>query len=257
MSARTSVLVPEPQPLWLPLFFAVVLHVTVFGMLVLLDALDLFHGHKPLIDPHHTMEVSLVQVKTTKELPTRATMAPVTAGEKGRAKPPPVRQSDLKFEQKRARKSEGQADAKKMKDALAQIQRQLAIQQALEGAKNREATDPNSKANETIQAGVPGATRADPALAKYMASVEALFNAQFKPLKPVVDANPGIEAQYNVDFDPKTGKVLRWSPYKPSGNRSYDAAVERAIEAVPTVPLPPAKFTDQVGSRFTITFLPP
>ena len=94
-------------------------------------------------------------------------------------------------------------------------------------------------------------------LSGYAAEVTALFEYNFHPPKRVVARRPAISAQYHVDFDPLTGRVLGWAQYESSGARAYDAAVERAIDSVETVPLPPEKFKDVVGSRFTITFRPP
>ncbi len=258
MSARASVLAPPPQPLWLPLLFALMLHGCVGGTVVLAGMLSFAPPKRPMIDPRENIEVSLVQIKGSTQLPTRETVAPVPTG-KVEAKEPPkpaVKESDLAFKTPEAPQPKGAPDRSAEREALMrELDRKRALEAALEGTRDREATDPNSTATETIRAGT-GTMRAEPELARYMMTVETLFNDHFKPLKPIVDANPGISADYHVDFDPDTGRILGFSPYKRSGNASYDAAVERAIQAIANVPLPPAKYRDIVGSRFTINFVP-
>jgi len=255
--AIRSVLIPEPQPLTIPLVFAVLLHACVGGSLFAADQVaDFFTPRKPIIDLSETVEVSLVQLAHTDAMPTRATVV---------APPPaPPKESDLTYikpDAKPAPRPKAVPDRTSEREALLEeLERKRLIQEALEGARTRDATDPDSTATESISAGGFGA-RADPELARYKQSVEEIFIDEFETqkltVKRVADANPGIKAEYNVDFDPETGRVLGWSPYRPSGNPVYDSAVERAIQAITTIPLPPEKYKDTVGSRFTITFFPP
>jgi len=261
VTTRASVLSPPPQSLFLPLIVAVCGHVMVLGGFMLVDFLsDWFSRTEPLIDPREQIEVSFVQIKGSDRMPTRETVAPAPKGELEAPRPPapkPIRESDLVSPDARPETQGAPDRSSEREELLREMERKRRMEDALAGAKDREATDPNSDATETIRAGNPGLVRADPELARYVMSVEELFNEGFRPLKPIVDANPGIQAQFHVDFDPVTGRVIDFSPYKPSGNASYDAAVVRAIEAVTAVPLPPDKYKDVVGSRFTITFLPP
>jgi outer membrane biosynthesis protein TonB len=250
-----SVLIPEAQPLTIPLVFAVLLHACTGGTLVAADyAADFLSPREPIIDLSDTVEVSLVQLKHTDKMPTRATVAPIA--------PAPPKESDLTYT-----KPDAKPQPKSVPDRttertalLEQLERQRLMQEAIEGAKTRAATDPDSTATESISTGGVGA-HADPELARWMQSARKIFEDEFEiqklTVKRVADADPGIKAEYNVDFDPETGRVLGWSPFRPSGNPVYDAAVERSIQAVSTIPLPPEKYKDTVGSRLTITFLPP
>jgi len=255
VAAIRSVLIPEPQPLTIPLVFAVLLHACTGGALIAADyATDFFSPRGPIIDISDTVEVSLVQLKHTDAMPTRATVA--------LPEPAPPKESDLTYTKPDAKpRPKSVPDRTSERETLLkELERQRLMQEAIEGAKTRAATDPDSTATESIQTGGFGG-RADPELARYKLSVEQIFNDEFETqkltVKRVADVNPGIKAEYNVDFDPETGRVLGWSPYRPSGNPVYDAAVERAIQAISTLPLPPEKYQDTVGTRFTITFFPP
>lgn len=257
-----SVLSPDPQPLTLPLALALSLHVFVVLFLLCLGWVDLLRPREPIIDLD-TVEVSLVEIKQSESMPTRATVAPVPTGEPDvptpatPPEPPPPRQSDLHLpdpepEPQPRGAPDRSADREKI---LREMERKARIAAALEGAKDREATDPTSTADETTSTG--GATaRGDPELARWHAKVQAIFNQAFNPLPTVVAANPGIEASYNIDFDPVTGEIEGYSPHRPSNNDSYDGAAERAIVSIRTIPPPPERFRDVVGRRLTITFAP-
>lgn len=101
-----------------------------------------------------------------------------------------------------------------------------------------------------------GSARGDPELARWALAVIGLIREEFQPLPAVVSANPGIHAEYVLEFDPRTGAVVGYAPWTPSGNRSYDGAVERALSGVPTIPLPPPHCRAMIGSRLLVTFEP-
>lgn len=264
MSPVRSVLTPEPQPLWPYFLLAFSLHVFLVFTLMCLNVLDLFSPRKPLLDVDRSMEVSLVQLKHTDTMPTRATVAPRPKGEsepvavpKPAPTPPPV-QSDLAYQTEEAPpapQGDPERDAA-LEEARRKALMDAALADAMEGSRDREATDPSSDATESISTGGAG-MRAPPELIKWKAGVEDLFRKNFKPLPTIVAANPGIQCEVNVDFDPASGRVTGYDIHTTSGNSSYDAAAERAVQAVPSIPPPPAQFTDLVGSRLTITFTPP
>ncbi len=261
-----SALSPDPQPLALPLVLAVVMHGFVVVVLVVATWFDWAPERGPIIDLRDTMEVSLVELKHSPDMPTRETVAPVPRGSPEAPRPetppdapPPPRQSDLVVpEPEPDPQPQGSPDRTSDRQrVLDELDRERQRREAIEGARDREATDPDSTATETTRAGV-GPARGDPELARWQARVEEMFRDEFRPLPAVVSANPGIRAEYYVDFDPRTGRVTGFAPAEKSGNPSYDAAAERALRNIQSIPPPPERFRESfAGRRLLIEFVPP
>jgi TonB family protein len=244
---QRSALIPERQSLVLPFMAALVGHV---GVALMLSLLMLLAGLRrgPILDPNDIMEVSMVVLpKTESRMPERATRAPVPRGEDTPTAPqpkPPV-ESDLAVVQPDAPKAEGSPDhSDRRTELMKELRRKQLLADAAAdiGAVDREASDPDSTTDQAVNTGGSGAA-ADPELALWVQKVREKFMANFHPLPTIVSANPNIEATVAVRID-EAGNVLSRSMHKPSGNPSYDAAAERAADAVTQVPPPPEKYRD-------------
>ena len=60
-----------------------------------------------------------------------------------------------------------------------------------------------------------------------------------------------------MTVNPNNGRVTDYSIKTSSKNASFDAAAERAVQAVPSVPLPPEKYKDALNQGFDVRFEPP
>lgn len=269
-----SALSPDPEPLVFGLIGSVVLHVLVAATLIVGSVIAAFVAPpKPLMEIE-SMEVSVVMLPHATRAPDKATAAPRTKGDTPLSadapkttEPPPPKESDLAFQDPNAKAptpvkpteektagTQGSAEADRQR-RIRELMMQQMVDDAAEGEKDRQATDPNSQATERIDLGGSGAN-ADPELARYLAKLRALFMAHFDPLPAVVQANPNLKTVVRVEVDPDSGKVTGYTISKPSGNASFDGAAERAVQAVDSVPLPPEKYKDRLAVN-NITFEPP
>jgi hypothetical protein len=255
-AAVRSVLVPAPEPLALPILGAVILHVGLVSGLVCAGWVQgLFDTHRPLVDPDQAMEVSMLVLPRTSPVVQRATRAPAQAGESPKAaEPPPIRESDLAIQTESAPQTKGDPKATDLEDQIREMlmrESLMALDDAPLGTENR-VNDPSSDSEEMINAAGSGA-RTDPELARYIASLQKLFNEHFKPLPAIVAANPGLKCQIRVQVNSDTGEVTGYAFVKPSGNPSYDRSAESAVEAVSRIPLPPDKYRGE-GNGYVINF---
>ena len=85
-----------------------------------------------------------------------------------------------------------------------------------------------------------------PELAEWQAKVKALFNNKFNP----VGGKDGLIVEARIRIDPSSGRVLGYQITKPSGILAWDAAAERALAQVQSIPLPPAKHRLDADSQF-------
>ena len=267
-----SALSPDPEPLVFGLIGSVVLHVLVVSSVVVGSFVaSLAFPKKPMLDIQ-AMEVSMVVLPHANRAPDKATAAPRTLGTTAAAadapktqEPPPPKESDLAFKDPNAKpptptkptletsaETQGTPDADRQRRIRELMMKQM-IDDAAEGDRDREATDPNSNATEKVDLGGTGA-RGDPEYARYLASIKALFMAQFSPLPAVVAANPGLKCVVHFSMNADTGEVTGYSIRKSSGNASFDGAAERAIQAVPRLPVPPAAFKANLQEN-DITFV--
>lgn len=244
---QRSALVPESQSLVLPFLAALIGHVGVIGFLSLVMLLASFR-RGPILDPNEIMEVSMVVLpKTEARMPERATRAPVPSGEEvpNTPQPKPPVESDLAVHQEDAPKTEGAPDqTDRRDDIMKEIRRKQLLADAAAdiGATDRDASDPDSTTDQAVNTGGAGAA-ADPELARWVQQVREKFMANFHPLPTIVSANPNIECTVAVRID-ESGAVLARDLHKASGNPSYDAAAQRAADAVDQVPPPPEKYRD-------------
>ena len=52
----------------------------------------------------------------------------------------------------------------------------------------------------------------------------------------------------------ESGRITRSDVRKSSGVTAYDAAAQRAVDAITVIPLPPEKFRDRMGQGYDIRF---
>ncbi|MCB9668202.1 MAG: TonB C-terminal domain-containing protein [Alphaproteobacteria bacterium] len=249
------------DPLLLPLVVSVVGHVgMIVGFTGFTFLLTFCGDSKPIIDPDDAMEVAMVQLpKSRSRMPDRATRAPEPVG-----KPEPVAQptpapdvkhtSDLAVKTEKAEPKPG-VDTRRLEDALKLLEQQerLAQMEAALGDLNQAATDPNSESDEVADVGAIG-TPGDPEFARYIAQVRARFMEAFHPLQSIRDANPGIRCVIHITVETGTGRIVRFDVTRPSGVDAFDAAAQRAVEAVSSIPLPPEKYRDRMGRGYDIVF---
>ncbi len=217
----------------------------------------------PLVDPNQAIEVSFVVLKKSSgSMPERATRAPRLSGapDAALAEPPPARESDLAFETDRPdekTKGDPMADLRRA-EMMAALERErlMADLTAATGDRDQDASDPNSSADFSLNAGGQG-DPADPEYARYLLQLQQLFMQHFRPLPNLAEANPGIRAVVFVEVEPETGRVVGWQFKKASGVAAYDRAAELAVQAVPTIPKPPPKYAHLAKSGYVIQFDPP
>ena len=139
---------------------------------------------------------------------------------------------------------------------MAELQRQKMLEDLMAptGPVDRDATSPDGHADLTLNPG--GVNRADPEYAAYIAKLVRLFQQHFKPLGAVTEGRPDLVCSVFITVDPATGRVRSWEIVKSSGIDSYDAAAERAVAQVGTIPLPPERFRADVADGYTINLRP-
>jgi hypothetical protein len=208
--------------------------------------------------PDNAMEVSMMVLpRSQTHMSERAQHAPRETGETPTAdQPAPVRESDLTLNQPDAPKTKGTTPKVTSKDrdrALRDLLKDDLLEDTPEGAVDRTASDPNSTTDDAVNAtglGVP----TDPEYARYVSQIEALFRKNFHPLPSITAANPDLLTKVHIEVDPATGGVTGYEITGPSGNESYDRAAESAVQAVPTIPLPPERFRELLAGGYTIKF---
>jgi len=214
---------------------------------------------RPVIEIDQSMEVSIVQKSQTK-MPDRAQRAPVPKGDVAPAPEPqpapPPNPSDLVFEKEEAEPEEGyEADRQAMLDALMR-QQLLDDLDAPEGKVDRNVTDPNSTADETINAAAAHAA-GDPEVARYKAKISSLMRQHFNPLQAIVSANPEIRCVLMVHADMQSGAIHTVEVFESSGIPAYDEAAKQAAWAVGTFPLPPERFKALFETGYQLNMDPP
>jgi hypothetical protein len=255
-----STLHPSDQSLILPFVLSIFGHGVMLGGFAGITVLLTFCGpRKPIIDPQDSIEVAMVSLpKSKSSMPDRATRAPEIAG-RPTPEPSPApdvkHTSDLAIQTDKAKVDKGQ-DTKRLEDQqrklLEDLEREAAMDAAL-GDLNQSATDPDSEFEDGAASGAVG-TPTDPEYAKYIRTIQVLFDDQFNPLTSIKNANPDIKTVIHVSVEPGTGRIVRYDVTKPSGNESWDAAARRAVEAITTIPLPPEKYRHLMEQGYDITF---
>lgn len=269
--APPSALDVRSQSLAVPLVLAILLHLCAGGGMAL-GTWVTGREARPVIDLERTMSVSVI-AKSDSKMVQKASKAPAIASDTTRPPPPnakpapqgtaspskavaPPPSSDLKVHNPNAKTQEGTPDRAAERAALVrEALRQQLVDDAAEGATNRQAGDPNSTASESINPG--GTSFGDPEIAKYERMIQDLFNPLFKPLPQTFAGKPDIFCIVHLDVDPATGRILKSWIHTSSGNPSYDNFAIRAVNQVPAVPLPPERFAARYANGYKIRFTPP
>ncbi len=253
-----SALQPDPQSLWTGLGCSVFLHggLGVFALAVswlgpLLMAL--FPGCQPdelLITD--SVEVSMVSAKRL-DVPDKAERAkrrrkperPVPR--KKTPEPEPVKESDLvvKTKDEPEPEPEGNVDdlEAERQRAIDELLREQALLDVLadapEGEVDRLPTNPDGDPDaDPALAALGTQATGDPAILRWKQQVTDRFRARFKP----IGAPESLVVVMHVWFDPRSGRIERWTVAESSGVLSFDKAAERAIAAAGTIPTPPPKY---------------
>ncbi len=233
-------------------------------LLVSAGLFSLFMQHcgpsKPVLDLDRTMEVSMAVLPKSKlNVPERASRAPKPQGSKAEApkSDAPPNPSDLVIHKEEAPDNAGE-DSALRDQMMADLERQRLLEDLMapEGTVDRDASDPNSTSDVAINA-EGAAASGDPEFAAYIAKLQQLFKQHFKPLGAITAANPDLMTKIAIQVDPGSGRVLSWSVAVPSGVPAYDAAAERAVAAVGSIPLPPEKYVSLMAEGYTMEFVPP
>jgi hypothetical protein len=188
--------------------------------------------HEPIV--RDTIEVSMVSLpKTDKKVPDR--LARVKA-ETGSAKePPPVKDSDLKFEDEKADPDPGDTEEERRQKIIEDAKRRQMLEElenAPEGPQDRNATDPNGS-EEAIQNQVLAVkAQGDQRVARWSAAVRDKVQSHFHPLGDAGD----LACVVLVRFEPSTGAVSSYEIKDSSGAVAFDSAAERAVEETGTLP---------------------
>ena len=261
MSRFRTVLIPEKQSLLPGLGCSIFIHGGVLFMGAVFTLITTHCGpSRPPLDLDKTMEVSMVVLpKSERSVPDRASRAPVPRGTAAKTpdQPPPANVSDLTFEKEDAEEEAGVDDSTR-EQLMAELKRQQLLEDLMAptGPQDRNATDPNSDSNLAINAAGAGA-RGDPEFAAYIAKVQRIFMENFKPLGAITADNPDLVCTVFITVDPASGRVLSYEVSKSSGIPAYDAAAERAVAEVQTIPLPPEKYLALAGEGYAVNFRPP
>jgi TonB family protein len=221
----------------------------------LLGALFPFCGHRePLVED--AIEVSMVALpKSQRNVPDRLARAPRATGvEAPMDEPPPVQTSDVVLKVPDAPRQAGNTEQALREQLLSEIERQKLLDEladAPEGAVDRNRTDPDGQTELDIAvlvAGAPG----DPAFVKWQEDVRRVLMPHFRPL---TQGRTDLQCVVSIEMEAETGRIVSWEVASSSGDASYDAAAERAVQDAGTLPLPPEKYlpllSEGVGFRFT------
>lgn len=253
-----SVLAPERQSLLAHLGCSTAVHGGALGAVLLASFVGQFcTPSKPIVD--RSIEVSMVVLpRAERAVPDRAQRAAVQAGSEPAPAPKPIRESDLTIHKEEA-KDAGTSDATRQREAmLAELERQALVENLLapDGAVDRDATDPNSTSDLALNA-MGTASRGDPEFAAYVARVQQIFMKNFRPLAAITRDNAGLVCSVRITVDPANGRILEWAVAKSSGIVAFDAAAERAVQDVGTIPLPPPHYRPLVAEGYEVNFRPP
>lgn len=275
LSAPPSLVKPRRDTLIGGVMVSVVLHVWVASTALCIGVM--WEPAQAPIRPDEAMEVSMMVLPRAARMPDKAmhtprsgSTAPQTqtgaAPERTPTPPAEADPSDLAYQDpnkkpdpKSAKSDQAREDlTRKREEALRRMMMEdaLADLDSPEGPRDRQATDPNSTSDELIDLGGRGSA-ADPEIVKHLQAVKRLFEANFRPLRTITSANPGLRCRVRVLVDVETGAVLSYEVIAGSGNDSYDRAAESAAAAVPKVPLPPAQFKEKAKEGYIIEFKPP
>lgn len=247
---RRSLLRPEPFRPGLALPASVLGHVLLFGCIWAFSARA--PAAQTLIDPDDVIEVSMVSLPSPKAAVPQKAMK--------RAAPPPQRRSEPVPQAVASPDAAPVAEAPPQEEdtterdtqreqAMRQMKREAllnSLRNAPEGAVDQAATT-DVGADDGEGSGV--SALGDVERARYSEDVRRVFYRDFSPLQD----DPGLATVAWVWVNAQ-GRVLRHEVKTPSGNGSFDAAVERAIRLVDAVPAPPAGLVSGGDLRLDLVF---
>jgi TonB family protein len=270
-----SVLVPESQPLVLPFLAAILGHAAILGcFLGASTLLELLWPKPPPFKVPEHMEVAVLMPKA-KNREDRATKVIRDKGAnvaseptKSTEPPPPIKESDLsvpdpnKNEQKFETKAETKTDERAgdpnaaKKAAIQKALLQALAEDAAEGDKDQAATSKNGDEGATSGAAT-SVNPNDPEVARYREQVKKVFLPNFHPLPTTYEGKSNMRAKVHIEVDAGFN-VTGHSILKTSGDGSYDAAAERAVDGVPKIPPPPESLREYIVSEgIDLNFDPP
>ncbi len=205
-----------------------------------------------LIDPDEVMEVRMVSLPQPKAaIPQKAQRQPPPPPPR-RTTPVPEALATPEAEPLEEAPAEPQADLERQarrEDLLRQMQREALLENlrnAPEGPVDQAATTSTGDldADGSAEQGIGDLERA-----RYSEEVRRVFYRDFNPLQD----DPALTTLAWVWID-DTGRILRHEIKTPSGDGSFDAAVERAIRLVDGVPVPPEGLVVNGALRLDLVF---
>jgi hypothetical protein len=215
----------------------------------MLGALFPFCGeHEPVVQ--EAIEVSMVALpKSERNVPDRlARTARATGAEAPMNEPPPVKSSDVILRVPDAPAQAGNTEQALREQMLTEMERQKLLDDlvdAPEGTVDRNRTDPHGQTDLDLAVLLAGAA-GDPAMAKWQEDVRRVLMPHFRPLTM---GRKDLECVVNIQVEPETGRILSWDVARTSGDASYDAASERAVQDAATLPLPPEKYRPLLSAK--------
>jgi len=246
-------------------------HVVLFLLLYVLPAvLGMFDAPPP---PPDVIEISLVSLPQTDssmaQMDTHVARAPTPQdleapdpvedpGMADQGTPEPAdtpNPSDLAFETPDAQETQGDPENTRQ-DTERDAERRRLLREALlnsaEGSADSQAGDPDSTSSERIDLGGQGVR--NPEAARYIEKCKRILYENFNPLPQLRNHKPPYASYIVVRIDVDTGQVQSWSWAQRSGNASWDAAAERAVESVTRLPPPPASVKGLFAGGFKFEF---
>lgn len=205
--------------------------------------------------PFEAIEVSMVALPKSKlNVPDREARVKAASGQEAPIpEPPPVKESDLVIHEDKPPPDPGNAEEVRRQQIIEDARKRMLedLENAPEGPEDRNATDPDGQ-EELEMAMIGAGARGDPEMAAWQAKVYNLIKPNFHPLSTPA----GTKCVVNIKMDGETGKILSADVTEPSGLLQFDSAAERAVNDVPSLPLPPEKYRkwiakEGVGIRFT------
>ena len=193
-------------------------------------------GSGPMFDPDEVMEVSLMAVAKSDNMPDKASRVEPQVHGSTDVVPQVQTDSDLALHVEDAPQDEGspEVDPAERKRVMDELRRKAALQN-LDAAKGT--TSRLASAKDGTQGATGSAfTQGDPLLARWHAQMKPVVLKNFKPLQ----TEAGLATTLAVKVD-REGNVLDFKVTQSSGDPSFDNAAARALRLTSKVPAPPAE----------------
>jgi TonB family protein len=260
-----SALVPDAQPIVPWILVSALGHACGFGtwwgataLAGLLGALVPMCAHEPIV--HDAIEVSVVSMpKSATNIPDRASRVARAEGTAAPNpdEPPPIETSDLKFKTPEVEPKTGNTDKSRQAalDALAREELLDELNDAPDGPEDRNQSDPNGT-NDAALASLGVGSKGDPEFQRWSAQVQKILMDHFKPLGAVTEGHPNLKCMVKLTVS-DDGTITGYEIAESSGILPFDQAAERAVQAVPSLPLPPEKYLPLLAGGVGFRFTPP